>query len=298
MNKKNIVIILSIILFLSPINILAHIDYIDAQQEEIDDEVIEDFDLEHFKKEKQKKKKQKKKEGKVAQFFGTVIEDIWDIHRNIFHWDSFRYLTSFFPFFVGARMIDEKLQNCFYDECGHKNINQPPEWCHDVAQWSIGVPVIVFGSFALFSKDIDKKRTGRVFLTAYPFVVFGKDLLKKVNIKACLRPWNEQFGCDKRSLGGFPSGHMAEATFTAVLWGSRFGPRYAIPLGLLATFIGSTFIACNRHYASQLVAGAGLGTIYAMAANRLIDSSIGDDVSVGMNVDAHGTPLFSVSYAF
>ena len=55
-----------------------------------------------------------------------------------------------------------------------------------------------------------------------------------------------------------------------VLYGMRFGYQFAVPLGAVTAFVGTTFLACNRHYFSQLIAGAGFGAIYALAANKVI----------------------------
>lgn len=243
-------------------------------------------------------KKECQPHGRLASFMGEVASDVWHLNLNLISWDTFKLISIFFPLFVGTRMIDERVQNCFYDRAHHKNINQPPAWVHDAAQYSIGIPIVLLGSYALFEKNLEKQQAGRLLLLGLPFVIWGKTLLKKINMRACYRPWNEQFSRKKRCLGGLPSGHMSEAMYTAVLFGSRFGPKYGVPLGLLAAFLGAAFLVCNRHYASQLVAGAGLGTIYAVAANKVIDKNLSDRWSAGMECDENGVPLFSVSCRF
>ncbi len=243
-------------------------------------------------------KKKPQPHGKLASFIKEVASDVWWLNFNLISWDTFKLLTVFFPFFVGTRMIDEKLQSCFYDRKHHKNINQPPAWVHDAAQFSIGIPIVLLGSYAFFEKDWEKAQAGRLLLLGLPFVIWGKTLLKKIRMRACYRPWNEMFSCKKRALGGLPSGHMSEAMYTAVLFGARFGPKYAVPLGLLAAFLGVGFLVCNRHYASQLVAGAGLGTIYAVAANKVIDKNLCDKWSACMECDESGVPMFSLACRF
>lgn len=242
--------------------------------------------------------KECKKQGKLAGCVQEVVSDVVRLNLNLISWDTFKLIAIFFPFFVGTRMIDERVQNCFYDRTYHKNIHQPPSWVHDAAQYSIGIPIVLLGSYAFFEKDFEKQQAGRLLLLGLPFVIWGKTLIKKIRMRACYRPWNEFFSCKKRSLGGLPSGHMAEAMYTAVLFGSRFGPKYAVPLGLLAAFLGAAFLVCNRHYASQLVAGAGFGTIYAVAANKVIDKKLCECWSAGMEYDKDGTPLFSIDCRF
>ena len=233
----------------------------------------------------------------AGHFIGSVVEDAIRLNANLFSWDSFKIVATFFPFYVSTRIIDEKLQNCFYEPAYHKNKNQLPGWCHEVAEWSIALPIIFLGQNAFFSRDQELQLTSRIFLIGMPFVIWTKDLSKKFEFDACWRPWNEHFSRKKRSKGGFPSGHMAQATFAAVLYGMRFGYKYALPLGALAGFVGVTFLSCNRHYLSQLVAGAGFGTLYAVAANKLIDSKLPPDLRLDCKLSSRG-PTACLSYKF
>ncbi len=234
----------------------------------------------------------------VLRFTEDLLCDVAKLHKNLITWDSFKIISTMFPFFIATRMIDEKIQNCFYNACCHKNICQMPHWCKDIAKYSLAVPITLFGLEALFSSDDDLRTTGRVFLIGMPFVIFGKDLIKRAKFDACLRPWNQYFSCKKRAHGGFPSGHMAEASYIAILYGLRYGPKYAIPLGLMATFLGAAFLNCNRHYTSQLIAGVGLGAMYAVAANRLIDEKLEESLHLTVACDRNGSPCINVSYDF
>jgi hypothetical protein len=234
----------------------------------------------------------------MGEFFGGLAKDVVNLWTNLFTWDSFKIMIATFPFFVATRMLDEKIQNCFYDRTYHKNVNQMPHWVPKCAELSIAVPIIFFGLEAFLSRDQEMRETSRLFLIGMPFVIWTKDLIKQIRFKACYRPWNEYFDCKQRSLGGFPSGHIAEATFTAVLYGMRFGPNYAIPLSALAVFISASFLSCNRHYASQMVAGAGFGAMFAVAANKVVDCKLGRDIHMGLTMQPNGNPAFSVSYQF
>lgn len=240
--------------------------------------------------------------GYIGQAIGGIVsgalKDIFVLNKNLFTWNTFKVASTAFPIFVGARMIDEKLQRCFYDQSCHKNINQMPAWCHDVAKASIALPIVLLGLDGLFSRDDDRRWTGQVLLVGIPFVIWTKKLVKQMQFEACLRPWNENFSCKERSFGGFPSGHMAQALYMAVLYGTRYGPRFAVPLGLLATFLGVTFVSCNRHYLSQIVAGGTFGTIYALAASKLVDMKLTEKVKLGLGVDEAGRPNFSMKVSF
>jgi membrane-associated phospholipid phosphatase len=90
---------------------------------------------------------------------------------------------------------------------------------------------------------------------------------------------------------------MAQAAYIATLYGMRFGHKYAIPLSFFAASVGIVFLNCNRHYFSQLVAGVGLGVMYGIAANKVIDSKLAQDVTVGLTFD-RGGPAIKACYRF
>ena len=137
-----------------------------------------------------------------------------------------------------------------------------------------------------------------MLLLGIPFVIFGKDIIKTFDADFCLRPWHEDFcSTHKQAMGGFPSGHMAQATYIATLYGMKFGHQLAVPLAFFAAGLGIIFMNCNRHYLSQIVAGAGLGALYGVAASKVIDSKLADNVSLGICFD-NGGPAFKASYRF
>jgi len=207
------------------------------------------------------------------------MEDILSINANLINFDSFKTICAFMPAVGLARMFDKDLQGTFYDQSKHKNCYEPPKWCQEVAKLSISIPIVFFGLKSFFSNHDEFCVTTRMLLLGMPFVIWSKELLKKLKLDICKRPWNEHFSCDKQALGGFPSGHAAEAVYTAVLYGMRLGPRYALPTASIALIIGSTFVACNRHYLSQIIAGAGLGTLYALAANKVVEKHLDDPIN-------------------
>lgn len=236
----------------------------------------------------------------VGKFIQDVLYDAAMINYNLISWDSFKVITAVFPFFIGARMIDDRMHHIFYDPKHHRNINQMPlpSLCEGLAEFSIAAPIVFFGLQMFFSKSHEIRETNKVFLVGMPFVIWSKEIIKQFRFDACLRPWREEFSCKKRSFGGLPSGHLAETTYTAVLYGMRYGPRFGVPLGVLALGVGITFLSCNRHYASQMVAGAGVGAMYALAANKLINSNLEHNFDLGMKIDTAGNPTFSVSWRF
>lgn len=208
---------------------------------------------------------------------GGIVKDVIDLHLNIISTETFVVMAvTLMPYLV-ARQIDDHIQCHFFSHTNHKNINQCPGWCHDAMEYGIGVPIALLGSQAFLSHDPEWRETARMLLLGIPFVVFGKDIIKSFDADFCRRPWHEDFCQDhKQSSGGFPSGHMAEAAYIATLYGMRYGPRFAVPLTFFAAAIGIVFINCNRHYLSQLIAGTGLGVVYGIAANKVIDRKIAE----------------------
>ena len=237
---------------------------------------------------------------RITYMLGEFAEDVVKINLGLFSWDSFKIFVTTAPFFCGARMIDEKLHNCFFDQKHKRNRNEPAQWSKEIARLSIGVPIALLGTQAFFSRNADMQMTGRIFLTGMPFVLLAKDLIKKLDFDLCKRPFHEKFAKHQRKFGGFPSGHLAEATYTAVLYGIRFGPNFAIPLGAVAVFVSVIFLSSNRHYLSQMIGGAGFGAMYAMSAHHLIDSKLAKkrDLRLGLSKDDNGNPAMKLSMNF
>jgi hypothetical protein len=236
---------------------------------------------------------------RITHMLGGFVDDVIKVNLGIFSWDSFKIFVTTAPFFVSARMIDEKLHNCFFDQCNKKNKNEPAQWCKEVARLSIGVPIVLLGAQAFLSRDDNMQMTSQIFLTGMPFVLIAKDLIKKLDFDMCKRPFHETFAKEQRAYGGFPSGHLAEATYMAVLYGMRFGPNFAVPLGSIAAFVTLVFLSSNRHYLSQMIAGAAFGGMYALSANQLIDTKLAKkhDLKLSLTTD-NGKPAMKLSMKF
>ena len=65
----------------------------------------------------------------------------------------------------------------------------------------------------------------------------------------------------------FPSGHTAYAFAGATLLGNRY-PKLRIPLYIGAGLVGLTRIYLGRHYLSDVIAGAAVGTITGALVSR------------------------------
>ncbi len=227
-----------------------------------------------------------------------AVKDALFLNINLISTESFIVIAATFPVYWASRLVDNQIQCHFFTHNGHYNINQLPGWCHELVRFGIAIPIIALGSQMFFARDPEWREAGWMLLLGIPFVIFGKDIIKKFDADFCLRPWHEDFCTEhKQAMGGFPSGHMAQAAYIATLYGIRFGPKLAVPLTFFAAALGIVFINCNRHYLSQIVAGAGLGALYGIAANKVIDAKLGDDFSVGFCFDRNG-PALKACYRF
>ena len=72
---------------------------------------------------------------------------------------------------------------------------------------------------------------------------------------------------DDASNPAFPSGHTAYAFAGATLLGSRY-PKLRIPLYIGAGLVGVTRIYLGRHYLSDVIAGAAVGTLTGALVSR------------------------------
>lgn len=235
---------------------------------------------------------------KFGHFLSDIVIDAARLHINLFSVDSAKIVTAITPFYIGTRFIDERVQSNFYDPGSHKNIYQMHNCAHWLAKNGVAFPMIFLSSAFVWGWTQDIRYTGWMTAIGLPFVQSGKDIIKKARTKACLRPWNEHFSKHKRSSGGFPSGHMANIAFLTTLWGIRHGPKWAVPIALFGVFLCADFVNCNRHYVSQMVAGAGLGILYGFAACKVVDTKVCEDWQMSVEQNKQGDPCLQIGYKF
>lgn len=233
----------------------------------------------------------------------SILKDVFEIHINLASFDFFRIGAAVFPAYIALRMADERIHGHYYDADHHKNKNQCSFFNHDVAQEAIAIPILALASLSVFSHDEDLRATSRVFTIGMPFVILAKDIIKELRFKAAYRPYSQNFAKQRKHVcGGFPSGHMAEMGYMTVLYSMRHGAKFAVPLTLLSAYVGATFVACNRHYASQIAAGAALGALYAVAASRVIDDKLEERrlkrLNLAFDTMSTGDPALSMNYQF
>jgi len=238
---------------------------------------------------------------KVTRCIGTAVIDVAAMFRNLLDWDSFKTVVATFPFFAVGQMIDESVQQWFFDKKRRINTHQLPAIFNATADRAIVDSLAALSvTFFLFSHNQRLRETSKMFLLGLPFIGWTTNLIKcccKSDI--CFRPLDEKHCKNgKKSFGGFPSTHAAQITYATVLFGSQFGVKAAVPLTIAGLFIAVPFVNGNRHYVSQLVAGAGLGVLYGLAANKVIRGTCNDDVAINIGVDHGCIPSLKLSYKF
>lgn len=67
----------------------------------------------------------------------------------------------------------------------------------------------------------------------------------------------------------FPSGHAAESFAAATTLASQFGPAAGVPAYLAAGFVGWMRLQADKHWLSDVAAGAGLGILAGRAVWRV-----------------------------
>lgn len=215
-----------------------------------------------------------------------LLDDFVGFNKNLISCNTLKITVITAPFYGLSRLIDPKIHHCFYCPRHHKNRHQMPRCLYYGVDVGLGVLMVSLGLLS-FLPESHLQRTARLYAVTLPYTWAVKKLLKKAKVGCCERPKNEWFCKNKVYYGGCPSGHMMEIVYTAALFGTQLGPSFGIPLGLFAAGISINFLNCNRHYLSQLVAGASLGLIFASAANSVLQREQ-DDFSCAFVPDDQG----------
>jgi membrane-associated phospholipid phosphatase len=106
----------------------------------------------------------------------------------------------------------------------------------------------------------ENRETGRLLTST--FISTGVIVWGMKEIIGRKRPLDDVVGNP-----AFPSGHTAYAFAGATLLGARY-PKLRIPLYIGAGLVGFTRIYLGRHYLSDVIAGAAVGTITGALVSR------------------------------
>jgi len=226
------------------------------------------------------------------------LRDMTILNRDLFTCHTWAIVSATFPLYIAGRMVDEQFHDVFYDSYHHRNLNQLPNWVVDYSDALIFGPFAILGSLTFLARDTELRLTSRVFLEGMCFVWVARNIAKSFQTRVHVRPKNEHFDKNKRFYGGFPSGHMATSIYMTMFYGMRFGNRFAIPLAIASLTTGAILVSSNRHYFSQVIAGAAMGAMFAFASDKVVEYDLARDIECGISLDKAGNPAISVGFSF
>jgi len=231
---------------------------------------------------------------------GDFFTDFARTNFNLFSKETL--LVGFFtaPLYGLAYKTDQRIHNSIYDCYAHRNLfDIGPCTKPFVEDIGLAIPIVGLSAGLLASDDPNNKVTGSLLLSGVISVGIFKDVVKSAteDCEIGCRPYS---GCfvKKRKHNGFPSGHAATATYMTLLFAFRKGITWAAPIGVYSGLIMGLMIGCNYHYVSQVVAGIGLGTAYALAAEKVAQSRLKENWEINFSLSRTGSPQLGVVYSF
>ena len=154
--------------------------------------------------------------------------------------------------------LDRDIFDAIYDEPPQ---SEPLGTIMEVGTYFGDGRTMLGASLLLMAYGGDKNReTGRLLTST--FISTGAIVWGMKEIIGRKRPLDDKVGNP-----AFPSGHTAYAFAGATLLGNRY-PKLRIPLYIGAGLVGVTRIYLGRHYASDVIAGAAVGTITGALVSR------------------------------
>jgi len=235
----------------------------------------------------------------VAHGIKVLSKDAIELNMNLFSVDSVKVITGFMPAYIIARMqLDEGVHAKFYDPTCHRNKNQMNKGIACSIEKLAFAGVVTLSSFSFLGPTEETRIVGRVFGLGAISGLLAKRVIKEMRFKGGKRPWHQQFSREKRADGGFPSGHMFEASYMATVFGLQYGFKALLPLMTFGFGMFAVSINCNRHFVSQVVAGTGLGVMYGIAVHKVIQKRISEKMSFNIGAGKNGLPCAEFSYRF
>jgi len=93
-------------------------------------------------------------------------------------------------------------------------------------------------------------------------------LLLTYGVTGALKLGTDRTRPDGSNSRSFPSGHSSGTACTAVILWDRFGPGAGVPAAAIAAFTALSRITLDKHYPSDVIAGAAIGISIGLAVAK------------------------------
>ncbi|MGY8786903.1 MAG: phosphatase PAP2 family protein [Fidelibacterota bacterium] len=156
---------------------------------------------------------------------------------------------------IVAHQFDAKMQKWFLE-------NQPlPE---ELNSFGDTYGNLYSGIIVLAASAITSQRNQSLRQFEYAFATLGANGVTTVLMKEIFRRERPN-GSNHRS---FPSGHVSHSFATATIFKELYGWKMGVPAYGIATIVAMNRMQDNKHYFSDVIFGASLGTAFGMGFSQ------------------------------
>jgi hypothetical protein len=147
------------------------------------------------------------------------------------------------------------------DDIGRRQFGQ---WGEREAIGDAGMGILVLGSLAAGALDPREGRTARdeTWMQAEAYLL-------TTGVTMGLKALTDRRRPDHRGDDSFPSGHTSAAFAGATLIWRNNGPWLGVPAYAIAAAVGYSRVESGRHFTSDVLAGAAIGTLVAGVVDSL-----------------------------
>jgi membrane-associated phospholipid phosphatase len=238
---------------------------------------------------------------RANHYFNKFFIDSANIWKKVFTLHSMKVLTAIMPFYLVGRKADSAVHRQLYDQTTHTNKHQPPEWLKMILyEEMMAIPMLGYGILGLLHTDAVERRAAQVFGTGLLWAWASKVIVKEViKTDANLRPWCQGFSQHEQTHGGNPSGHTTMAAYLATYLWLHKGISWGLPATIYTVGVAGVSVAINHHYLSQVIAGAGFGALFGIAAYSVFsDWNLPENLTVGFDVNNRAQLGLKIAYNF
>ncbi|MBO8130475.1 MAG: phosphatase PAP2 family protein [Candidatus Marinimicrobia bacterium] len=117
---------------------------------------------------------------------------------------------------------------------------------------------VIVGSYIIYDNIFTKNQLNTM---VSQFVFLSESVLLTATITSILKEITNRQRPNKESFMSFPSGHTSGSFALAAVVNKLYGKKAGTAAYIMAAFVGTTRINDNKHYLSDVIVGAMLGTL-------------------------------------